>query len=768
MADPELTNWKCGIDVVWGVGDGSDKGTAYYEEYPYFDKRIYDVKTVYIRDNTLITMSHNERNIASIVLNSRNKTVIGTGIGFSGFGGTSTADVGTQGANWTGGGGIIRLKFDKMLSRNVWSTGNSAPTFPHYTGAFTLRSAEYVTGVPVVGVTGGTTGWSNSADMSNQSPTTGFYWRGAIDRFGDEWHVFTYADDDITIGGANRDSTASDGKSAYLVVNPKTPCLTVRASGSGQFYTTPPCVYLMPIIHQPQTTYYTGGVGNEVTFELRDIYENPVAYRINSGDWATGGASVQLNWNDFNVGQNTLDYYYSGNESFVKLRNIVRDPDFPSAAEQHGNILWGDAAGLAKVTGRLTQWPYSVSYAALAGESKNGQNGWNALRYSGFRLGGFTSPNNWGYWQAPSPHINAFMALTTNFTGYRAGIANNKTYASYAKEMIIENVCNIVPVGFELNQASQGIPAQEYNYRGYWDAQWAFYQTLGYDILIDGYKNTQFTGGITPIEDYFIRDQMASWNHLCGLWIGGYYGGGTPQSPGMWGTSRNVVATANTLVMPTYSTPYYGTAGMDGNTGVFPWAPYATGNFTWKRLFVDSDYPTGNYPYMPVYPYGMQGVSGMVNDLCMITVSGLWIDRTAYLSYSQFGQWLYLYSNLQKQYYQSVDRQPIDRFLWFVSNGNATGLKNSPSLGDPYLFRAMSTVLMNTGYADYVTNGMAWTRSLANNNGNSLIGGLDESTVVGLTYLDSTADTTIGTQKAEITPRISPSYGCNTMISRVL
>ena len=39
-ADPELTNYKCGIDVVWG----GTKGTEYQEEYWYHDKLVYDMK----------------------------------------------------------------------------------------------------------------------------------------------------------------------------------------------------------------------------------------------------------------------------------------------------------------------------------------------------------------------------------------------------------------------------------------------------------------------------------------------------------------------------------------------------------------------------------------------------------------------------------------------------------------------------------------------------------------------------------------------------
>src|SRR5882757_9341690 len=63
-ADAELTNYKSGIDVIWGVGDGSDKGTAYAEEYFFSDKLLDDHKVVYLKSTTQITMMHNARNTA--------------------------------------------------------------------------------------------------------------------------------------------------------------------------------------------------------------------------------------------------------------------------------------------------------------------------------------------------------------------------------------------------------------------------------------------------------------------------------------------------------------------------------------------------------------------------------------------------------------------------------------------------------------------------------------------------------------------------------
>lgn len=741
--DPELTNWKCGIDVIWGTGNGADKGTAYYEEYPYFDKRIYDIKTVYLRGDTPITMSHNIRNIATLA--GRNKVIIGSGFGFSGYGGGS---VGTTGLGWTGGGGIIRLKCDQLWSNKAYTTINNAPYFPAYTGTFTLNNLEYTTGVMVVGTTGGTTGWSNSSDMSNQHSSTGFYWRGLVDSFGDEWHILTYADDDSTLGNPSDDACVSDGKSVYIVVNPKTPCLTVRASGSGQFYTTPPHVYLTPKIHQPQTTYFIGDVGAEVTFELRDIYQNPIIYRINSGFWQTGASSVMLSYSDFNIGQNILDYYYFGNQTYTKSRILFRNPTFPSSGELHGNLFWLDSTGWDIVTGRLNKAPYASIYASFATENKNRQGRWNALRYSGLRLGGYTSPSNTiEQFEYPPAQINAFMAKMTNFTGKRAGF--QESYAEYAKQMLIENVCNVLPIGFELNQASQAIPSQEYNYRGYWDAQWFFRASFAYDIIIANYKSSQFSKGITPIEDYFVRDQLASINHLSALWMGSWVGGDQPMEPGMWGGSRAVVALVNTLLMSDYSTPYYGTCGLNGNTKVYPWAPYATGNFTWESLFINGDYSTGKYPYMPVWRNGLP----VRND-------GNWGDKMAYASYAQVGQWLALYANLQKNYYPLKNIDDYKYFFWKGANGSVTGTKDNP----PSFQHQCYAPIMNSNFPEVVINGLSWMKFAPFSQESSLASSLPDSDVLGLIYYDDLADTKIGQINSRITPRTSASYSRKTTI----
>ena len=94
-ADSELTNWKGGIDVLWGGA----KGTAYQEEYWFHDKLVNDTKAVWIRADTTISMRHNDRNMGTT--SGRGKVLIG-------------AD----------GGGLIRYKIDE-----IWKEGQWAPNW---------------------------------------------------------------------------------------------------------------------------------------------------------------------------------------------------------------------------------------------------------------------------------------------------------------------------------------------------------------------------------------------------------------------------------------------------------------------------------------------------------------------------------------------------------------------------------------------------------------------------------------------------------------
>jgi hypothetical protein len=93
--DAELTNYKSGIDVIWG----GTKGTDYYEEYFYHDKLVNDAKVVYIKSTTPITMSHNARNNAFYHVEDGGLQIIGAN--------------GKDGVPNSGDEGIIRYKIDR-------------------------------------------------------------------------------------------------------------------------------------------------------------------------------------------------------------------------------------------------------------------------------------------------------------------------------------------------------------------------------------------------------------------------------------------------------------------------------------------------------------------------------------------------------------------------------------------------------------------------------------------------------------------------------
>lgn len=67
MADTELSSRRAGTSLTFGVGDGSDKGTAYAQEFLYWDKNVSDRSIVYLKGDTQIAMAHNEFNNAALL-----------------------------------------------------------------------------------------------------------------------------------------------------------------------------------------------------------------------------------------------------------------------------------------------------------------------------------------------------------------------------------------------------------------------------------------------------------------------------------------------------------------------------------------------------------------------------------------------------------------------------------------------------------------------------------------------------------------------------
>lgn len=771
--DSELTNYKGGIDVIWGVGDGSDKGTAYQEEYWYYDKLINDTKTVYLKDDTLISMYHNDRNMGNQAAGSsdRQQVLIGArgndgltdiifsnvtgsssnntlyanshglntgsrvmylkGSGFSSLrtwtnyfvinsntddfqlatiqGGTAVA-IGSNGSGgyiYSGDDGIIRYEIDKLWSKTLSWANKDQERKPPYLNPFTLATREYEPGVPVIGTTGGKPGFAQD--------NTGFYWRGLIDSVGDEWHVLMVADDDQNRGGGD-DASANDGKYMLLCTNPKTPCLTFRGISGGQFYTTPAWKYWTPKIYD-QITYLSELTG-QVSLQIVDIYQNPVIYRINSGSWITGTSNVTLYHTNFNSGHNTLDYYYSGNQAYTKTRVIHRNPVFPSLNENHGDILWG-TSGWNNFLNRIIRLPYSRVLHGNTSMSNNNQTSWNLYGRTGLRFGG----SNWP-WKNDDADKNAFLAKYLGFTAKATGAS--LPYAEYAKNMLLETSINQHPVGMEVTfWASNSLACPDIYYRGYWDVDMIYSSAIAYDILIGNYRNDQNVSGLTPIHDYFLRDKLADHVHQCLINIGGF----CETGPGMWNISKYIGATMISIIMPSYSTYYYGTCGMDGNTGVYLWSPYQIYNYTWKDIFIDHNYQTGLYPNGPEYIFGLEGT---VADRALIRLTGsivsesgvdyeaTWIDRKSYCSYSQMGHNICTYAMLQAIHAPYNNHPAIIKFLEQDTRGELWGAKDDDT-GTGINFgphQQHCIITLNKHYPTVAISGIPIIKSLPTNDSN--------------------------------------------------
>lgn len=673
-ADTELTNWKGGIDVVWGGA----KGTAYQEEYWFHDKLANDTKSVWIKDDTTITFGHNDRNVASIN-GSRNKTVIGAS-----------------------GGGQVRYKIDGLWQELLWTPNweGKGTLYPGYSAPFTLASTG------VVGVTG--------------YNATGKYWQGMVDSAGDEWHVMMYADDDSNFSGfpgtdGFDDSWASDGKYVLFCVNPKTPAMTVRVSGSGQFYTTPAWTYWVPKIHD-QTTYFQGSC----TIELKNIYGGDIAYRINGGSAvAVGAATVTLKETHFTNGSNTLEYWYDSTPSVKRTRTIVKNPIHPGIPESHGERVLGGADGWAKFQTRAARNPYKPLVDKAKSTSASGQADWAANGRKGLRFGG----QNWPHRNNHSGH-NAILAKYLGWETYASGAAASKTYAAYAKEMLLESPLAQHPVGFETSfWASMSIPAADTIYRGYWDSGFAYNAAATYDILMGGYRSDQVAGGITAIEDYYLRDMLASWVHLAGLHLGGFVSEGS----GMWTACRGIGATMIACVMPNYSTPYYGTSGMDGVTNtVYKWAPYQTNNYTWKTLFFDCDNSLHGIGVGPSVAFGLEGTVESGALIRPPGTSSVWIDKTAYASWGQCGQNIAAYASLVAKYGDLKKHPNLMEFINQVTAGTLKGGKGGGGeTAGVTTTRVHMITLLNPNFPQAAANATAWIKSLPSKDGNS------EAAVIG-------------------------------------
>jgi len=642
--DPELTNYKSGISLVWG----GEKGVDYIEEYLYFDKIVSDRKVIYIKDTTKINALHNERNVASP----------GAGAGYEEF-----SPVGE----------IIRYKIDGDERWELYP--KDWLEFPANLSFSNMNYSTYGDpDLPVLGSTG-----HNGVPLSREYKETRYY-RGMIGPYGDEWHTITVADDgtQVTDPKPNWEHGSSDGKIFYFVVNPKTPAMTVRSQNNGQFYTTPPKTYFKPVIHK-QSTFFTG----DVNFELRDIWGNNIYYRIvgNPSDTETpytnvGKSSIVLTSSAFKKGEQYLQFYYDGNQGFTKTRRIVKDPPHPSSNESNGDRLWINSHHWNnEVEPRLTQQMSWWLDNWRKGRSFNKIDETIVKARTGRRLELHNATEN---------------ALIYRIDGPNAKPAGqNFTYGEIAKLTLFETVTTYDPVGAELNSSGTHIPTREMFRRGYYDVVKIFDSAAAYDILIGYFRSDQQVNGITPIEDFFIRDILAMWVDLMMLNTAGYGNpvyNKKPDTGGMWDTAQKVGAAFITAMMPTYSTPYYGTSGMDGNETTYPNKPFRDEQHTWKRVFFDNDIPITDFPNIGTR-LGIEEYN--------INPEGNWIPRIGYSSTLLMGHTLTTYWNIAKIYAPTKTFPNSVKLRKNAASGQLIGLSINRESDKKPAFRSFAAIQNN-------------------------------------------------------------------------
>lgn len=637
------TNWKSGISLSFQGTPGKD----YAEEYFYFDKLIDDHRVVYIKESTPIVLEHNERNSTST--NGGSSTIIGR-FGANGIPDNLEACLAAY-PNIDADScddGIIRYRTDRDLqSKYFWGAAVS-PLYPAYQGPLMLAALNYGPEDPQVPVLG-TTGAKPGASIQDRYE---YYRRGLLDSFGDEWHTLSYADDDVWQQTHYIEVDASDGKTALFVVNPKAALIYFEAKSEGaQFYTTPAKTNFIPVIH-PQTTYLTDGV--DINF-VNIMNSKPVYYRLDDGNFIR--YKNPLSSSQLAEGAHTLEYYYNSKQH--KTRRIVKNPSYPSDADvfvhdgsRHGNLLWPNDQKLMALRQRLLSGSLAAGYAAMRdNHGQWGGTGWNIIDQvyrQGLRQG-------------------AEFALRNALVVAMEGAEARPEHAAYAKKALLDSQLNIDMVGSEVPTGQIPNPSRELFYHGYYAVDAVYDKALAYDLLIKYYRASEHAGGITPIEDYKLRDLLAAYNFEMMKWLGGF--SCVADSPtscasapnlapldGMWDFAQYTGAVMAAMAMPAYDSAYFGTSGYDGAQASHLWAPYPDFPASWRDVFLTYTDQDDSAAKARVYGYPNQQrlfnhlngglitkettpVNRRLTNGTLITeiAPGAFSDRISYYSYGLMG-----------------------------------------------------------------------------------------------------------------------------------
>jgi len=611
--DSSVDTWKSGISCLpLGI-----RGTDWDEEVNWYIPAQDDRKTIYLRSTTEIALFHNARNCRS----AGSRSVV--------------YDIGVT------GGGDIRYCIDRNRQmRYQW--GLKAGTdrrYAAYTAPFSLDSRTYGSGysddsstVAVVGSTG-----DNGESIDDR---VAYYCYGQVDDFGDEWHELAWADDDtamqIALGQTTKETYSSDGKSLTLVVAPNTPCLRWAATGVGQFYTTPAKMWYIPKVHA-QTTYISP---TGITFALSNVMTAaPCYYKWDSAESYTEYTGP-VDCSGLSDGSHTLRYYYRND--VVKTRTVVMDPCFPSIGETHGYALWEDDTKFNAIKALcLTDSARHIYEYGLLVNATDDQL--------------FESRTGLGkryFWRDDDALNNAFVAKVKGYTNDTGTATDGESCIKRAKGMLLDNSLGIDDMWLNCGNSCPN-PCVEQRYRGYYDIYITLGNLFAYDLLIHDYNSTDDALGITPIEDYKIRDSLAKYAcegmMTCGLYEN--FAWENPDIRDMWGTSRELATYMIGIVMTGYDSVAYGTSGFDGTAATHAYTPFPDQTLSWKDVLYTEGVSMPGWPNM----YRVWGIHTLIletptvrpQDALELAV-GCWADRTAYALSTMEGGNLQLFSNVLK------------------------------------------------------------------------------------------------------------------------
>lgn len=699
LMDPELTNYKTRVAVTWGVGDGSDKGVAYAEEYLWSNKLQWDAKVVYLRQDTAIRMAITDPSLPETA-KIRYKI--------------------DRDRQWYG-------KWCPLLA----SGQGTAVLLPQYTAPFTLADLTFEPGVPVVGTVGHNGGPENSQ--------TGRYYRGTVAPNGDIYHTLMYAIDNFTAAiaaGQNPERAgAFDAKSVLIVEEPKAPAFCPRATGTGQFFTRPHKAYWTPRVVEPETVFAAGTAGT-VTFQIIDIYGNNVSYRINGGGWINAGASsVTLTQDAFAEGANTIEYRYAGNETFARTRTLIKNPAHPSLLEPHGHYLWGDTNGEG--------WERVAARAQRPGSKfKEKVDGWRTSnKSSGSGITEWIEQANRGAREVPSHKclINSFLAKLYGF-GWMQG---TRQVALYAKEMLLESLLCVDTTGFEMNHSSDALPNRTRHKVGYEDSKPSLLYLYAYDLWAGNFRsdpsrpaNHQVNGGLTPVEDYFVRDRLASFVHDALLWS---MGGQPIGDPGMWGGSRMMAAMQIAIVMPEFSSPLWGTSGFGTVQTTYPDTPFGAGQrLTWKQALWDVSTELTAFPRLTHrFTPGLLFTDAPMVKAGVTYPAGSWKDNSGYFTHGLMQFHIFAWANIAARVHGRYDA----RLLAAMRNAVATeGMYCIGSNLGPTRRRYSVWLLLNSYFPDLATANLTWWLGLATTEAEAPGKALNEGDVFSLAWAEDDWD----------------------------